>query len=422
MFRLMRSQLLPIGVDIGFDSVKMLQLEVVQDGLSVLCAAKREMPEDARAHPDLRDGVAIDLIRQMLRQESFRGNSIVTTLPRQMVHVKNLRMPSIPHGELGAAVQFEARNIFPFDADQAHVRHLVAGEVRQGHDTRQEVIVLAATHDDVNFFLEQLNRSGCVVESLDFEPAAIYRSVERFIRRRQDESEVHVLVDVGWRGAQVVIGRGRDMSFVKPIEIGGRHFHEAVSRKLEIKPDEARELRRRIINETSPRSAAPGDVEPDPVRQAVRDATRSIMEELAREVSLCLRYHSVTFRGQRPAKLRLTGGEAADPQLQSILASALPIPVEAARPLLSVNTAAMQESDRRERMCEWTVAFGLALKLTSHYFGARDGRARSENSPGAFMGAEVIDLSRAVQPDRADARAGEHPPVGPIREEEPVRA
>lgn len=425
MIRLMRSQVLPIGLDLGFDSIKMLQLEVVDGALSVLCAAKRQMPEEVRANPELRLPVAMDLVRQMLRQEYFRGRSIVTTLPREMVHAKNLRLPMIPPGELESAVRFEARNVFPFDAEQAHVRHLQAGDVRQGNDTRQEVIVLAATHDDVNFYLEQLNRTGAVIESLDFEPCAIYRSVERFIRRREDEQEVYVLVDIGWRRTQVVIGRGRDMSFFKPIDIGGQNFNEAVSRKLEITSDEAQELRRRINSEQaqkdSPSPSGVHDVRKDPVRQAVFDSTRALMEELAREISLCLRYHSVTFRGQRPSRLRLIGGEALDPQLQSVLSSALPTPVEAARPLLSVDTSAMGKSDRRDRMCEWTVAFGLALKRTQDYFGARDGRQRSENSPPVGSAAEVIDLSRALHGEPASTPSLV-PRGGPPRPEEAVHA
>jgi type IV pilus assembly protein PilM len=279
--------------------------------------------------------------------------------------------------------------------------------VRQGNDTKQEVIVLAARHEETNAFVELLHRAGCCIESLDFEPSSVYRSVERFIRRREDEQEVFVLVDVGLRCTQVIIGRGREMSFFKTIDVGGRHFNEAVSRKLEIAPGEARELRRRMIHDRD--GAAPGgaaaasapeqrDARNDPVRQAVFDATRSLMDELAREVSLCLRYHSVTFRGHRPARLRLVGGEACDPQLTAILSGALPIPVEPARPMHSVDTTRMQPADRRGHMSEWTVAFGLGLKLTRDYFGARDGKQRSEPAPAPMTGgAEVVDLARAVQ-------------------------
>jgi hypothetical protein len=104
--------------------------------------------------------------------------------------------------------------------------------------------------------------------------------------------------------------------------------------------------------------------------------------------------------------VRLIGGVAADPQIQSALAGALPIPVEAARPLYSVDTAQMKQSERRGgTMSEWAVAFGLGLKMTRTYFGARDGKRREAPQPqqpqqqppqNAGSGAEVVDLSAAV--------------------------
>jgi hypothetical protein len=151
------------------------------------------------------------------------------------------------------------------------------------------------------------------------------------------------------------------------------------------------------------------------VRQAVYDATRSTIEDLAREVSLCLRYHSVTFRGQRPSRLRVLGGEAGDPQLIAILTSALPIPVQASRPLASVNISRMRQSDRQGHLGEWAVAFGAGLKLTRSYFGSRDGRrrevldaaARDENASGsrAVDAVEVMDLSSMQAAGASDASA-----------------
>ena len=402
MIRFTRAQVQPIGVDIGSDSVKLLQMEIVGNTLSVVAAARQTLPPAAKSI-DLaeRTAAAADVIRQMIRQNPFSCRKIVAALPRDIVHVKNLRLPLMPLDELQSAIDFEVKNIFPFDTKDAHVRFLHAGEVRQGADARQEVIVLAATRSDVDTFICQLHRSGAAIESLDFEPAAIYRSVERFIRRREDEQEVHVLVDVGGTRTQVVIGRGEHISFFKPIEIGGQNLHDAVARKLDITPDEARALRRRLIEAGSAQAAnpnAPDEARRDPVRQAVFDATRSIMESLAREVSLCLRYHSVTFRGHRPSKIRLVGGEASDPQLLSVFNSSLPLPTEAGRPLHSVDTSRMRATDRRGFMSEWTVPFGLSLKMTKGRFGARDGKQRNPVAPRPELGgsAEVVDLGDAL--------------------------
>jgi type IV pilus assembly protein PilM len=401
MIRFTRSQVQPIGLDIGYDSIKMLQLETVGHSLSVVAAARQPFPEDVRSQPQLRMPLAVDLIRKMLRSGGFVGRQVVTALPREIVHVKNLRLPMIPPHEMAAAVDFEARNIFSFDTEKSHVEFCPAGEVRQGNEARQEVIVLAARNEDVNDFLEQLHRSGAVVASLDAEPFALYRTVERFIRRREDENDVHVLVDIGARRSQVVIGRGREISFLKPIEIGARHMLEAVSEKLGITIDEARGLRRRLA-EAGPIDQSPdATAKSDPVRQAVFDASRSIMEDLGREISLCLRYFSVTFRGQRPDKVRLIGGEACDPQLHAVLNAALPIPVEASRPLFSVDTSRMKPADRRGMMCEWALALGLGMRLTSGSFGARDGKPRDPFAPREDLiplapRAEVVDLNAAI--------------------------
>src|SRR5215216_5562555 len=115
MIRLTRAQVLPIGVDIGHDSVKMLQVEAVGTNLEVTAAAKMSLPPEVKAEPHLRMPLASGLIRQMLRQHPFRGRNIVAALPREIVHMKNLRLPQMPAAELPAVVKFESRNVFPFD-------------------------------------------------------------------------------------------------------------------------------------------------------------------------------------------------------------------------------------------------------------------------------------------------------------------
>jgi type IV pilus assembly protein PilM len=171
------------------------------------------------------------------------------------------------------------------------------------------------------------------------------------------------------------------------------HLHEALSRKLGISLEEARALRRRL-GETGDTSET---TKRDSVRQAVFDATRSTLEGLAREISLCLRYYSVTFRGHRPSKVRLLGGEACDPQLRSTLAAGLSVPVEAASPLHSVRYERMRQSDSQGPLCEWAMAFGLSLKLTTTYFGARDGKRRGDLSSETAGGvAELVEDADVV--------------------------
>jgi type IV pilus assembly protein PilM len=383
------SDIQPIGLDIGHDSVKMLQLEVDGGILKVRCAARRriEASKCGRGEPAM--DAALELAGDMLRHGGFAGRSVVAALPREIVHYKNLRLPIMPPAELPAAIRFESRNIFSFNSNAAYVDYLAAGEVRQGNDVRQEVIVLAARQVDVDGFLERLDRIGLTVASLDPEPCALYRSVERFVRRRDDEQEVNVLIDVGYRRTQVIIGRGRELGFFKPIDIGGQRLNELVAQRLTISMAEAQSLRCRLADTAAGPAGADGQ---ESVRQAVLSATRGALEDLGREISLCLRYHSVTFRGPGPSRVRLLGGEAHDPNLCAILGSALSITVDAAHPLFNVNCSAIKPADRNGSMSEWATVLGLALKKTAGRFPALDGTPRSSRTG---LG-EVIDLNQAI--------------------------
>ena len=371
-----RSKIHPIGLDIGHDSVKMIQLERARGTLSVQAAARAALPAEARSEPDRRLELAATLIKQMLRQNSFRGRRVVAALPRELVQIRHLRLPLMPASDLAAAIASEAKSILPFDPAEAQLQFLPAGEVRQGTEAREEIILLAARNKDIADFIAAIGASGVVLEALDVEPCAMYRAVDRYVRRRDDEHEVHVLVDVGALLTQVVIGKGREICFIKSIEIGGRQFQEAVSRKLGISVEESQGLRRRLNDSAGTTSPEALHEEKDPVRQAAHDATRGVIETLGREISKCLRYYAVTFRGPRPARLRLIGGEASDPRLLSSLHRQLSTPAEVARPLLSIDTSRMSPADRRGPQSEWGVALGLALKCVEGTFGPRDGKPR----------------------------------------------
>ncbi len=82
--------------------------------------------------------MAAQTIRRMFAQQPFAGNQVVAALPRDLVHVKNLRLPRMPAEDLAAAVHNELETLFAFDTADAQIQFLPAGEVRQGADTRRK--------------------------------------------------------------------------------------------------------------------------------------------------------------------------------------------------------------------------------------------------------------------------------------------
>jgi type IV pilus assembly protein PilM len=124
-----------------------------------------------------------------------------------------------------------------------------------------------------------------------------------------------------------------------------------VAAKLGISAAEALQMRARMASQGAEEAAS--------LSQALLDAMRAPLEELARELDMCLRYFVVTFRGTRPEAITVAGRQADTAHIRETLAAALGLHVEEAQPLRGVQN--LGDVARPDRSGEWAVAAGLSL-------------------------------------------------------------
>ena len=352
----------PIGLDIGSEGVRMLQLTHAPGQLSVAAAARQEYPDHGGESADAmrRRRQAVEAVAEVLRDPRFTGRQVVSCLRGDELAVKNIRLPQMPDSELASAVLWEARERFEFEVAEDRLHYVRAGSVRQGTEVRDEIILIAVAEDTVKQHIEMLSEMQLEPAHIDAEPAALFRAHQRYLRRAEDESAVSVLVDIGLGATQVVVARGTTLVLIKSIDIGGRKFNESVARGLGLDYTEAAGLRRRRASRGKPgESDKPGDQ----VEWSMYDAIRSQVELLAREIGLCLRYCSVTFRGLKPSEITVVGGEAHDPAVVRLLSECLDCRCAVGEPLRGVEISGVDlGEDRRSVLTEWSVATGLALR------------------------------------------------------------
>ena len=223
-----------------------------------------------------------------------------------------------------------------------------------------------------------LEQAGLKPAGLDIVPCALFRSFERSLRRQEDKEQTFVFIDIGGEYTTMVFGRSGQISFIKQIAIGGEQLNQNIAARLGVSVEEAAALRDKLRTETSfgpsaltsesgeGESAGQGQLDVS-VRQNIIDSINSAAEELSREISLCFRYYTVTFRGKRIERAIFSGGQAYDNILLSSLRRQLTVEIEVAQPIrgfnISRSNGAGLDSDRRGFLCEWTVAVGLCLKL-----------------------------------------------------------
>lgn len=357
-----RSKHGPIGLDIGTSSIKLLQFSDDVGQPAVQAAVHYQIPWSLD-DPGQRVALIQKVIKEALSGQPFKGPEVVSALGVNAFQIKSIRLPRMTAEELATAVEFEAKDRFDLGGREAQFRFLNAGEVRHGNELKQEVIVFAALHDEVQAHLRLLESCKLQPVALDITPCAVARSFVRYLRRAEDVQAVNVFMDVGWRATSIVITRGSELAFLKVIDVGGEHFTGAVAKALNLPNEGAAELRIRVMRGAGGRRASDATPVPAELQTAVADAVRPLAERLARDVQLCLRYFAVSFRGQRPESLTLVGGEAHEPMLGKIMAETIDVPCTIGHPLRGVSRVGLiGGQDRRTMQPAWTVACGLALR------------------------------------------------------------
>jgi type IV pilus assembly protein PilM len=346
----------PMGLDISPDCVRMIQLSCRGEQFCVE-GAERE-PLDPRLELDspLRRRQVLEAIRAVLDRGRFVGRQVISCLPGDFLKIKSMRLDSTDEETLEKILTGDVMKRFGLDIETDEVRWLVAGSVFQGEEIKNEVIFFGVNRRRLGDHIQMLQEAGLDPVSVEAMPCALFRSFQCSLRRQEDQEVVSVLVSLGTHYTTVIIGRGNGIAFVKQIPLAGEHLNRAVAGHLKVEAGEAI----RLVQMLQEPEEKQGDAL---TRQAVMEAMRPTIEDLAREISLCFKYYAVTFRGQRPSEAIFAGGSTYESVLMDALRRHLNVDIQVAQPLrgFDLSRAAF---DRRPNpnLCEWAVAVGLALK------------------------------------------------------------
>lgn len=376
----------PIAVDIGTDSIKMLQLEPQADQMRLIDAAVAEIPESARASLQARDEFAAEAIRSMLHQGAFKGRQIVTCLPAANMAVQHLRVAKMSDEELRKALPFEAQGKLPFDANRAVLRHLIVGEVYQDQDAKTEVILMAASRDSVERHLNLLAKCKLEVVGIHVEPSALIECFAHLFRRKGDENISTMFVDMGAGSTHVVIAHGTHMVFAKHLSVGGDVFNKKVADTIKGSSTAARELRIKIIaqaqsqrlpagvvainngNDGHPLGAAPSNghastlVDAETLAKIVT-ALEEPIDTLVSELELCVRYYESIHTGKQIDRVIFVGGERRHVSLCQKIAQRIGLPATLGDPMarLLKDSHCHSKVEMRVPQPGWAIAVGLGL-------------------------------------------------------------
>ncbi len=350
----------PIGLDLGAETPRAMQVCV---GTDTPChTAVARCSDDA----DLieRTACAVDA----MRRARFIGREVIVGLPSTCALMHVARFPALVGDDATEAVAWDACERMALPRESIIADAIQTGAPMIAVDGKIERLVVAVPALELAAALDLLIDAGFDPVAVEPRFASVARAVSRRHRRGADVNTIRAVVHVEHANSIVLCMRGDRIAFCREIPIGGAALDAAIATRLSTSTAQAAQLRARRMasirteNHGAPTSArSSADAIAD---EAALGATRAILDALAGEVALCLRYFGVTFRGGQPSRIVLTGSHGCEPGLASILESTCRATVvggEAELPhAASWSTKEMFAPDAD--FAPWTAAFGLACR------------------------------------------------------------
>ena len=345
----------PIGLDIGHNSVKMLQF-ASKDGQIYAVGGGKIQCKIEGSDWHLRKDFLVSSITELTNRCGFLGRKVVSCLPNDRIQMGSLRFDVSESDQVDALVKSEVSERFNLDPDRDEIDYVTAGKVYHGDEIKNEVIYFATSRETIEEHISVLEETGMIPVSIDPIAFALMRNYRRAMRRQGDQEVVKFMVDLGSYSTTVVVGSCQHIFFIKQIPIGGSQLNSQVAKRLNISIEEAVLLRSKMLSSNKETI--------DPITErSVNDSMNEVIEKLSKDVSLCLRYYSVAFRGVCPTEAIVSGGESYERNLVKALTRHLGIAVVQSEPLKGIDlTKAEPLFSSNSPLSEWAVATGLGIR------------------------------------------------------------
>jgi len=350
---LLKQGVSPIAVDFGATGLKLLQV-TLGDSPTLVAAATLPTPERLLHDPEKRLAFQMEQFPRLVKQAGFRGKRAVCVAPSSRMFVKHLQLAALDHNAMSEQIDLALAEQFGERATgYAHREIIVEGVTHAGN--RREVICLAMPRDLINSMMRLLRNSKLDPVGIHTEPQALLRATAAFGIRDGDGEKppASMLVDIGWSKSTVVIVHGKAPVFARILDVGGRHFDDAVAARTKLPVEEARRERIAMTSIEDGSDNAATLAEP--------------VEMLVDDLGHCQRYHDMLFHDRRVARVVFVGGESRQRALCEMIARRLRLSACLADPMAGVGRTGKEPSagiDFGPSQPGWAVALGACLRPT----------------------------------------------------------
>ncbi|GAC1391193.1 MAG: type IV pilus assembly protein PilM [Candidatus Saccharimonadales bacterium] len=339
------------GLDVGFSSLKVMQIEGVGKkhvvtGYGVTAFDSKALESGVIVDPELIAKATFELFDKGLIGD-ITTRQVSVAIPAARTFTRTMMLPKLAAKDLSDAVRLEAEQYIPVPIDDLYMDYSIISQTEKG----TELLAVAVPKKIVQSYISLTKILGLEVIAIE---STISAAGRLFFQAEQSDIPT-ILIDFGSISSDITI-YDQTLIVTGTVPGGGDSFTNLIADALNVTKQEAHIIKTKYGLGVSKK------------QKEITAALLPILSQLVKEIRRMIRYYEErTGTEKKIGQLVTMGGGANMPGLSEFLTSTLRLPVRMCDPWQHLEFRGLQPPNSVEKSMYVTVA-GSALTLPKEIF------------------------------------------------------
>lgn len=315
-----------LGVEIGFSTLKVIELEKTRSGLQIVnyavASLSRSAEEDSSDDATLKSREVSELLKRIIREKKIKARSASVAVSNKSVFTKFVKLPFGDHKNVAKLVAFEAQQQIPFPLEDVSWDYQIIGKSKEDE---YEVLIAAIKQTTLQEVLSVFKGTGITPVLMDIGAMSLYNAL---LKSQIKPEEKVIVLDIGATPATLIVHHAGGY-WVRTLPYSSVSLTHVLMKSFNISFEEAESLKFNgmILSEMV------FEGETNDVNVKINQTITQSAQKLHTEVARSLNFYRTQFDEFEPDRLILCGGGSHLDDLRAFLGSRMKVTVDFADPL-----------------------------------------------------------------------------------------
>lgn len=334
-----------LGLDIGTQTIKAVQLSRDKDTCSLLAAGFIATPSRANLSNTMGDEQLLaDTINRLVHDMKVSTLDVSASLPSSKVVTRVIDIPVMKDDELASSIQWEAEQYIPLPLSKVKIDYAVIDQSETSG--KMKVLLVAAPIVTIERYMRIISLAGLNPIALETEILAASRSISYSFPSLANV----IVVTLGAMTTEIALLYHHNLVYTKSLPIGGNILTRSISQEIGFESAQSEEYKKTY------------GLEEDKLEGKIARTLAPFISQIFKELEKTVSYFKEQYSKDDISTAIISGGGAKLPGLVLAITKNLGLDSQFSNPFVNINIDPNILPSLTPDAPIYTIAVGLALK------------------------------------------------------------